>query len=368
MGEVWAGEHEELKLPVALKVLKKEALRNDEIVKRFAREAFLLGHIHSDHVARVVDFLSSAKHGPVLVMELVEGPSLHEVLRSRCLSVEDAIDLGIDIASALRELHAANVVHRDVKPANILLRPLPGGGRRAVFVDLGVSRHVPADEERDEVLLTEITSMDRALGTIEYMAPEQILCSRKVLPTADVYAVGAVLYRAVTGRNVFGDLHGMDLARLKLSEEPPRLDTGRDDRVAKGLEATVARALARSPEERYESADELLADLSLLRDRAKRARSASTPPAPPIVRPPAQRQASTPPPLPRRALSVWAWRAAAALAGIAAGAILGASTSGRASNNVDLDGRIDTDRCTVVARRAEEGGRKVRFAISCEAR
>src|SRR5262249_54549481 len=155
------------------------------------------------------------------------------------LSVEEAIDLGIEIASALRELHAANVVHRDVKPANILLRPLTGGGTRAVFVDLGVSRHVPDSAQSDEECLTEITAIDRAVGTIEYMAPEQILCSRKALPSADIYGLGALLYRAVAGHNVFGDVHGMDLARLKLSEDPPLLDTGRSDRVAKGLAATI---------------------------------------------------------------------------------------------------------------------------------
>jgi serine/threonine-protein kinase len=349
MGEVWAGEHEELKLPVALKVLKTEALENEEIVKRFSREAFLLGQIHSDHVARVVDFVTAGKHGPVLVMELVPGPSLQDLLRSKALSVEEAIDLGIDVTTALRELHAASIVHRDVKPANILLRTLTGGGRRAVFVDLGVSRHLP-DRERAEDCLTDITSMDRAVGTIEYMAPEQILCSRNAQPSADLYAVGAILFRAVTGRNVFGDVRGYDLARLKLSEDAPALATGRTDRVASGFEALVTRALAHAPEERYETADELLADLLLLRDSVRKAR-----------------ERSKPPPL-TPAKNPWRRRRTAALLGLAAGALFGAIAYGHGLSHPELAGpTLDVERCTVVARHTEEGGRRIGFTISCDA-
>src|SRR5262249_39272161 len=123
----------------------------------------------------------------------------------------------------------------------------------------------------DEEHLTEITSVDRAVGTIEYMAPEQILSSRNVTPAADLYALGAILYRAVSGANVFGDVHGMHLAQLKVANVAPlALETGRSDRVAMGFESMVMRALAHSPSERYETADEMLADLLLLRDAARR--------------------------------------------------------------------------------------------------
>jgi serine/threonine-protein kinase len=265
MGNVWEGAHCELQLRVAVKTLRKEVMSNREIVARFSREAFLLGRIQSEHVARVLDFTLDRRFGPLLVTEFIEGPSLASFLQGRRLTVEEAIDLGIDVVRGLGALHRAQIIHRDVKPANILLRTLGECGRCAVFVDFGVSRLATRDEGSDDAL-TEITMADRAVGTFEYMAPEQILSSRTVTVSADLYAVGAILYRAVAGHHAFGDASGPDLARHKLSLEAPALVTGRSDRVAKRFEALVARALAQSPGDRYELADALLADLVLLRD------------------------------------------------------------------------------------------------------
>src|SRR5207245_1779362 len=95
MGELWLGEHAQLQLPVAIKVLRREAFASEEIVTRFSREAFLLGQIHSDHVARVLDFMPDTPHGPILVMEFVEGPSLAQLLETKQLSIEEAVELGI---------------------------------------------------------------------------------------------------------------------------------------------------------------------------------------------------------------------------------------------------------------------------------
>src|SRR5579859_4717818 len=149
-----------------------------------------------------------------------------------------------------------------------------------VFVDLGVSRMVREEEERDDCL-TEITRANRSVGTYEYMAPEQVLSCRDVAPSADLYAVGSILYRAVAGQHPFGELHGTELLKRKLSGAAPALVTGRSDRVALAFEALVARALATSPDERYESADEMLIELSHLRDSARRAARAShRPPTP----------------------------------------------------------------------------------------
>ena len=371
MGEVWLGEHVQLHFRVALKVLRKEALCNHELVARFSREAFLLGQIHSEHVARAIDFVSG-RHGPVLVMEFVEGPALSVVLRSKRFTVEEAIILGTDIASALRELHAANVIHRDVKPSNIILRPLRDGSHRAVFVDLGVSRLMEEERDEDDEKLTEITSDDRAIGTMEYMAPEQILSSRTVTPGADLYALGAILYRAVTGRHVYGEEHGVSLARMKLSTTPPPLRTGRTDRVAVGFEALVARALAPSPEDRYEIADEVLADLSLLRDMARhaaivRVRQGATAPPRKFLKPKVRR--------PRRGL---------VRAVVACGLVLLAATSLTARASSPESATVPPAasaavssvasapaRCVVEGARAEEpatadGMRRVSFAISCE--
>ncbi len=269
MGEVWVGEHRTVGSRVAVKTLLSAAALNHEVVARFKREAYILGRIRSDHVARVVDFVADDVYGLVLVMEFVDGDPLSRVLQEKTLTVEETIDLGVDIASALRDLHEAHIVHRDLKPGNIILQKLPGDRWRAVVVDFGVSR-LTSDSDSNDEEITGITRADMAVGTIEYMAPEQILNSRAVTSASDIYATGAILYRAVAGRHVFGNIASdAELAQKKLMTEPPPLALSRTDKLATGLAAVVTKALKRRPAERYKTADDLLKDLMPLRDLAR---------------------------------------------------------------------------------------------------
>lgn len=270
MGEVWAGEHRLVGSRVAIKTLLAAAALNHEVVARFKREAFILGKIRSDHVARVVDFIADDVYGLVLVMELVEGEPLNRVLQEQLLSVEETIELGVDIASALCDLHHAHIVHRDLKPGNIILQPLQGGRSRAVVVDFGVSRLMSGSEPDEDDEVTGITRADMAVGTIEYMAPEQILNSRAVTSVSDIYATGAILFRAVAGRHVFGNIASdAELAQKKLMTESPPLTLDRNDKLSDGLIRVVTRALRRKPVDRYQSAEDLLNDLLPLRDLAR---------------------------------------------------------------------------------------------------
>ncbi|AKT36556.1 serine/threonine-protein kinase [Chondromyces crocatus] len=267
MGEVWSGEHMSVGSRVALKTLLPAAACNHEVVARFRREAYFLGRIRSDHVARVVDFVADDAVGLVLVMEYIEGEPLSKILQQKALTVEEAVELGVDIVTALRDLHQAKVIHRDLKPGNIIIQRRYDGRPRAVIVDFGVSRIVKGSSEDEE--MTGITRADMAVGTIEYMAPEQILNSRDVTPASDLYAVGALLFRAVAGHHVFGDLYDVELAKTKLTKDPLPLQTGRGDQVAKGLEEVVGKALKRKPKERYDSADRLLGDILAIRDMSR---------------------------------------------------------------------------------------------------
>ncbi len=271
MGEVWQGVHIDLRMPVAVKAPRREMLADQEVVARFSREAALLARVHDEHVVRVLDFVTDAHLGPVLVTELLEGPSLSEVLASRPrFTVEEAVDLAIDLVTGLRQLHQVRVIHRDVKPGNIIMKPT-GKGARAVLIDLGVSRLEPDGELVEDPAFNEITTADRAVGTFEYMAPEQILGSRSVTAAADLYAVGAILFRAVSGGHVFGNLQGVDLLRRKLAAPAPPLATGRSDRVARGLEEIVDRALAMAPlDHATSSPTRCWSTFSLLRDAARR--------------------------------------------------------------------------------------------------
>jgi serine/threonine-protein kinase len=369
MGEVWAGDHMRLKLKVAMKILRKGAQSNHEIVTRFTREAFLLGQIQTDRVARVYDFISRGRYAPLLIMELIEGPSLAHVLSRKQLSVEDAIHLGMDLGRALRELHAAKVVHRDLKPANVMLRPYGEGEYRTVFVDLGVSRLLSDDDEDEDDQLTEITAADRCVGTIEYMAPEQILSSRGATTAVDLYAAGAILFRAVAGHNVFGDLGGIELARKKLSDPAPPLNTGRTDVVAQGFEEVVARALSASPNDRFESADELLTELSYLRDagRAMAARAAVRPWRPSIAPPVPPPASGTRTVLRLRPPTIQLTVVALFVLGV--GVAFGAFEAGRGA--APSAPAFEVDRCRLVGQRVESepagSERSVLFSISCSA-
>lgn len=270
MGAVWSGEHLAVGVKVALKQLLMAAAESHEVVARFRREAVFLGKIRSDHVARVLDFVTDEKYGLVLVMEFIEGDSLAKILGARTLSVEETVDLGADISAALVDLHRHHIVHRDLKPGNIIWQTLPNGTHRAIIVDFGVSRILSQGVEEDEEM-TGITRADMALGTIEYMAPEQILNSRDVTPASDIYALGAILFRAHAGQHVFGQVYDAELAKKKIWTDPTPLQTDRTDKLARGLEAVVNRALSRSPKKRYAQAEEVLSELNMLRDLMKAA-------------------------------------------------------------------------------------------------
>ena len=315
MGEVWEGVHVELGTRVAIKVLRKEAFECREMVMRFAREALLLARIQSEHVVRVIDYVERGKHGPVLVMELLEGPTFADIVHRERVPIDEAVDVAIDVLRGLQAMHAAHVIHRDVKPGNIVLRQTSDGRRRAVLIDLGVGRlveHEEADGSID-IEIEELTTSDRVVGTLEYMAPEQILDCQNADASVDVYAAGALLFRAVSGVHPFGDKRGVELIREKIHRPVPPLRTGRRDGIARRFEAIVQRSIAFKAKERYQNADELLADLERLR-RDMRAQISPTLLATRHLRP------IVPPPLPtmrvrarKRKVAIFAAAACAAL-------------------------------------------------------
>ena len=278
MGEVWAGTNLMVGVRVAIKRLLPAGTHNHESLARFKREAQLLGRVNSEFVARVVDFVEDPHYGLVLIMELVEGPSLYTLLNQRKFSIEEAIDLGCDVLSGLCDLHDSQIVHRDLKPGNIIVEQRTRGRQRARIVDFGMSRVIQGGGD-DEEEMTGITRADVALGTLEYMAPEQMLNSRGVTGSADIYAAGVILYRAVAGHHAYRSDSDGGLVRSKLTMDAPPLPSGRSDPTARAFEAVVAKALQRKPQDRYATASEMLRDLEQLRRPASQAPGASKEPS-----------------------------------------------------------------------------------------
>ena len=234
MGVVFVAFDEKVGEEIALKVLPTVG-RTETSLARFRQEVRLARHVTHRNVARTFDI---GEHGELhyLTMELVAGESLAEILaREGRLTAERAADLVRQICDGLAAAHDAGVVHRDLKPANILVE----GSGRAVITDFGIARPVgPADE---------ITKEGAFLGTPAYMAPEQVL-GQPPTPQTDIYAVGLVLYRALTGQVAFEQGSALASAVMRLEADPD--DPRRHANVPAALAELVLLCLARDPQRR----------------------------------------------------------------------------------------------------------------------
>jgi len=247
MGEVYAAERVADGEPAALKLLRVDLWGEKQALSRFAREAKIVASIDSPHVVRVLEVSGPDAVCPFIAMELLAGVDLGTQLRERGrMSLDDVVDMMEQIAAGLEVAHAASVVHRDLKPQNIFR----AGGAHGIFtwkvLDFGVSKLLHAGE-------ASLTAAE-IIGTPQYMAPEQVRGEKSVDARADVYALSAIAYRALTGEAPFrGDLHGVLRAILDEMPEAPRLRA----RVPEDIDLVLALGLAKRREERFQSAREL---------------------------------------------------------------------------------------------------------------
>ena len=240
MGEVFRGEHVHLGRPVAIKFLHQRLIGNPEAMARFSAEARAVSRIRHAGVVALFDF-GPHESGAYLVMELLEGETLTERLAtSGALPAAAAIDIAVQLAEALAAAHATGVVHRDLKPDNILLVPdrMRARGERAVLVDFGVAKSAAGLAPPLHTLHGDL------LGTPFYMAPEQSVSAGAVDHRSDIYSLGCVLYRLLSGQVPFrGNLMDILLAHQQRVPEPLRLHA---PTIPVELEALVAHMMAKS--------------------------------------------------------------------------------------------------------------------------
>lgn len=248
VGMVYKAEHLWMRRLVAIKFLHRKATASPEAVKRFAREARLVSQIHSPHCVRVHDFARAPDGTFYLVMELIQGEDLRTLLqREGRLGVKRAAPIFEQVLAALGAAHQVGVVHRDMKPENVMLQHEPGG-LLVKILDFGIARRGSAFGDNT----AELTLPGRTVGTPEYMAPEQAQ-GLTVDGRADQYAVGCMLFEALTGRRPFEAEDPFELMRAHVHAPPPRVRE-RVPEVPVSVEVVIRRALAKTPGERYADA------------------------------------------------------------------------------------------------------------------
>jgi serine/threonine-protein kinase len=254
-----------------------------EDAARFTREAQATAALRSEHVVRIldVDFLEDGN--PYMVMEYLEGETLHQLLHSRPpLSVGEAVDHVVQVLAALGEAHAAGIVHRDLKPANVLVTSGAGGTAVVKVLDFGVSK-IAADSGIGNTPVSQaITKTGAVIGTVAYMAPEQMLDAKRVDGRADLWSIGIMLYELLTRQTPFGPTSSPTIVTTMLTKPPASLLAVRPD-VPPKLERIVMRCLEKSADDRYATAAEVGAALaSLTTPRARGALDALRRAAPPM--------------------------------------------------------------------------------------
>jgi serine/threonine protein kinase len=257
MSQVWKARHIHLEKNVAVKLLSKNLLDKEAFVARFKQEAQIASHLNHPNICGVTDFGFSEDNVPYLVMEFLEGESLSDILRRiERLPVGAALSIIKQTLSGLQAAHRIGVVHRDIKPGNLFITKEKAGGRVLKILDFGISKMVAGSNRKDLGL----TSTGTLLGTAFYLSPEQIMESKGVDHKTDIYAVGAVLYKLITGRVPYLGENYAEVA-VKVVNDPlvdPR-------KLVAGLNTSVARIIRKAMEKdtrsRYQSVDQMLADV-----------------------------------------------------------------------------------------------------------
>jgi len=245
MGEVYRAHDHRLRRDVAIKVLPPETLQDEGAGKRLRREALALSRLNHPNICTVHDFDT---HDGIafIVVELIDGETLAERLRRGRIAAEEIVRIGRAIASALEVAHEQGVIHRDLKPGNVMIS---SKGVTKVL-DFGLARDLrPAVPE---ATTTSFVSNPGIVGTLPYMAPEQVLGEETDART-DVYALGVILFEMATGRRPFDETQPLALASAILNQAPPRPPL-KASKVDAGLAAVILRCLEKRPERRYPSA------------------------------------------------------------------------------------------------------------------
>lgn len=255
MGTVLAVMHLDLQEVRAIKLMHPMHLENPHAIERFLREARVISRLKNDHIPRLYDVGRLESGAPYMVMEVLEGKDLRHLIKERGpLPVHEAVQYLLQTCEAVAEAHASGIVHRDLKPANLFLTFREDGRPCIKVLDFGISKLLEPTPEGGDMTKT----LD-VLGSLHYMAPEQLRSSRYVDPRADIWSLGVILYRMLTGRLPFqGDTPLGYIMALRGNAHPPRAFRSS---MPKELDAVVMRCLEKDPEKRTPNVKTLINEL-----------------------------------------------------------------------------------------------------------
>jgi len=257
MGEVYRARDTRLGRDVAIKILSERLSSNPDLRARFEREARAISALSHPHICHLYD-VGSQDGTEYLVMELLEGQPLNRRLDTGPLPLAQALQCGIEIAEALEKAHKSGIVHRDLKPGNIMLTKAG-----AKLLDFGLAKPVEGlagmTSGSAATMSQPLTEEGKIIGTFRYMAPEQVQ-GQEADPRTDIFAFGAVLYEMVTGKRAFEGRSQISVMSAILESEPQAVSTVAP-LIPPALDHVIQRALAKDPDERWQSAADVKAEL-----------------------------------------------------------------------------------------------------------
>jgi serine/threonine protein kinase len=252
MGSVYRGKHVLMDKRVAIKVLRPSLALDNDVVARFSREAKAASRISHPHAVNVTDFGESENGVVFLVMEYLDGQTLKEVIkREGAMSLEQTNEIVRQVAGALDAAHEQGVIHRDLKSDNIMLSQT-NGDDWAKVLDFGIAKIQQPEGVRD----IDITAANLVIGTPQYMSPEQCSQSGPIDARSDIYSFGIIVYEMLAGRVPFTGESPTVIMMKQVQDEPPLISKFRPD-LPIGVAQIISRALAKQPDDRFQSAGEL---------------------------------------------------------------------------------------------------------------
>jgi serine/threonine protein kinase len=260
MGVVYEGEDLRLSRRVALKFLPQDLAGDPDSARRLQREARTLAGLNHPNLCTVYE-VDDHDGAAFIVMERLDGPNLKAHMARRPLTTAEVVDISLQVAAALDAAHTAGIVHRDIKPGNIIV----SSSGQVKVLDFGLARRFMMPDT-GELIPGGSTIPGRPMGTANYMAPERIL-QLPLDPRCDLFSLGVVIYEMATGRLPFGGASPSETINNVLDKDPVPLTAYAPDRSPQ-LERVVNRLLCKVPEQRYQSAAELRNALTALTRRS----------------------------------------------------------------------------------------------------